>query len=78
MANVDEKAIEKMLGRLSALRADVGAAEQAALDQIIARTTGDEVMLHSFDPGAATQQAAQVEFRVSFDEAAAEYRLISP
>lgn len=75
MANVDEKAIEKMLGRLSALRADVGAAEQAALDQIIARTTGDEVMLHSFDPGAATQK---VEFRVSFDEAAAEYRLISP
>jgi hypothetical protein len=77
MANIDELAVEKMLGKLTALRAEATAAEQAALDAMIGRSSGDEVSLHSIDPGAA-DQAAQVEFRVGFDEAAAEYRLISP
>lgn len=76
MGNVDEMAIEKVLGRLTAMRAESSAAEQAALDAIVSRQAGGaaEVSLHAFDP-AALEGAIS---RIQFDEAAAEYRVLSP
>ena len=79
MGNVDELAVEKVLGRLTAMRADFGAAEQAALDAIVSRQAegaidAAEVSLHQFDPKALEGTIS----RIAFDEAAAEYRVLSP
>ena len=64
-----DKAIERVVSRLTALRTEFGPEERSILDQLIVGDT-PEVVAHAADLGAA------MSARVIFDEAAVAYRAV--
>ncbi|MCK5645603.1 MAG: hypothetical protein KAH97_02425 [Anaerolineales bacterium] len=64
-----DKAIERVVSRLTALRTEFGPEERSILDQLIVGDT-PEVVAHAADLGAA------ISARVIFDEAAVAYRAV--
>jgi len=64
-----DKALEKVVSRLTALRTEFGPEERSILDQLIVGDT-PEVVAHAADLGAV------ISARVTFDEAAVAYRAV--
>lgn len=64
-----DKALERVVSRLTALRTEFGPEERSILDQLIVGDT-PEVVAHAADLGAA------ISARVIFDAAAVAYRAV--
>ncbi len=64
-----DKVLERVVSRLTALRTEFGPEERSILDQLIVGDT-PEVVAHAADLGAV------ISARVTFDEAAVAYRAV--